>query len=294
MLARAQSTATAALATLVTVAPLLAAGGDWHRDQSLACTDCHTMHNSSGGQPMRYDQVGLPAPALLRHASATELCLYCHDGSRGPSVLGGGQETPAGYFTRPGPDTVTSTAHPLGQPIPVAAPQGDGTPFTLTCVSCHAPHGNASYRNLWEKPSRLDGPAPPEVVVRQAVVANGVNAAQVYTPGNVSYVSGSSGWCLDCHNRYDPTDPVQRDQLSAHPFDRALSTNPTIWQTWGDPTIVNRVRVQNADPLNPAPPHAADQVFCGSCHRAHGNANPRGVVYPDGVSSTSGCVQCHT
>ena len=39
------------------------------------------MHNSIGGQPMRYDLNGAPAQKLLRHATALTLCVYCHDGS---------------------------------------------------------------------------------------------------------------------------------------------------------------------------------------------------------------------
>ncbi|HYG70267.1 MAG TPA: cytochrome c3 family protein, partial [Anaeromyxobacteraceae bacterium] len=285
----------AALAfALAALAPPPGRAGDWHQAESIACSDCHTMHNSSGGVAMRYDAAAEPAPFLLRHASSILLCLQCHDGTTvAPSVLQGASEPPAGYFTRAGVDLVASTAHPLGQVAPVAVPQGDGA-MVLSCTSCHDPHGSSNYRNLRVKPSGREGEPPPPVVANQLVAATGANAAQVYTPGNVTYVSGMSGWCLDCHDRYDPTDPTQAQDLSAHPFDRRLSENPSIWATWGAPQVTPRLRVENPEGVAASDVgHTADEVFCLSCHKPHGNANPRGVVYPDGVSSTSACVQCH-
>jgi len=37
------------------------------------CDDCHTMHNSQGGNPMRWDENAAPLSALLRGT-----CLGCH------------------------------------------------------------------------------------------------------------------------------------------------------------------------------------------------------------------------
>ncbi len=46
-----------------------------HAGVSDKCSDCHTMHNSQGGQPMNFNSEATPLPLLLR-----ETCLGCHTG----------------------------------------------------------------------------------------------------------------------------------------------------------------------------------------------------------------------
>ena len=72
----------AAAAVLVTGAPALA----FHDGGVAACNGCHTMHNSSNGQPMNYKAdgtiggtpVGTGYTDLLLFANKSDVCLRCH------------------------------------------------------------------------------------------------------------------------------------------------------------------------------------------------------------------------
>jgi predicted CXXCH cytochrome family protein len=274
----------------VILLPLAAAGGDWHRDASLVCSDCHTMHNSKSGLPMRYDDDPAGAPTLLRSADATAVCLACHGGDRttAPNVrTPANADPPGGGFPSDLSDPF-SQAHSLST-APVTPPDGD-TPVVMTCTTCHDPHGNDRYRNLRPSPSGTGRAAATPVVVNQVVVANGTNPELVYLGANVTYVSGLSRWCLDCHNLLVAQD-WSTGQSGSHSWDRSIfSSWMADWASWAA-EIPNRVPVQN--PAGERSPHTADETTCISCHKAHGSPNYETMIYPDGASSDSLCVQCH-
>jgi predicted CXXCH cytochrome family protein len=244
------------------------------------------MHNSALGQPMRYDSSLNPADRLLRAETATALCLACHSGgatSQGPNVRAPSDwDPPGGGFPADLSDP-DHTAHAIG-PDPVIPPDGD-TPVVMTCGTCHDPHGNGAYRNLRPNPSGNPGRTGVAPVAVQTVLPNGSNSAQVYTRANVRYVSGMSQWCMTCHNL------IAEDLHSlSHPYDQAIwGAIFADYPSWSEP-IVNRVPVQNA--LAQPAPNQADQVFCLSCHKAHGSPNLGAVIYADG-DMTSTCSQCH-
>ncbi|HQQ76153.1 MAG TPA: cytochrome c3 family protein [Thermoanaerobaculia bacterium] len=289
---------------LVTVAVLLAAaaswrasGGDWHNADQLACSDCHTMHNSSNGQPMRYDNDPQPAPTLLRHSSSYALCTYCHDGSNAnaPDVIGPVSyvaDPQAGFFPQ---DVVTRTANPNGHDLAALNPElppGGTTAMTLTCVSCHAPHGNANYRNLVTDPAGTS--ANIAVAAYQAIKANGSNPAQVYVQSNVVPKSGMSDWCGACHGNFHGRTPSQEGTASPwlrHPQDQTLSTSAHVDYAYWTGAVANRVPVQN--PTSNTIPSSSDQVFCLSCHKAHGSQNKAALIFADGATKLSTCEQCH-
>jgi predicted CXXCH cytochrome family protein len=277
------------LACAILLAPSLlpstALGGDWHKGPSLRCSDCHTMHNSQRGQPMRYDLVDAPAEALLRADSSTSLCLACHSG-RGPSptapnvLLPTNWDPPGGGFPADLTDPL-GHAHSMG-PGAVLPPQGS-TPVTMTCLACHDAHGTGGYRNLRPSPSTR-GTAVQPPVARQTVVANGTNPDLVYLRANVVYVSGMSQWCMDCHDQVSTTHVSGGGSLLAsHPWDRTIGS--------GSASIPNRTAVQNA--LGLPPPNDTDQVVCLSCHKGHGSPNPAALLYADGLTMSSTCQQCH-
>ena len=148
--------------------------GDYHTGANSHCYDCHSDHDSQThgyrGGPVRgrpdpvtrsgedWLSAGAPASYLLK-ASGSELCLACHDGmTLAPDVVG---ENSNNYVRQAG------AIVPLGSPGPsalVSAPDGEawaghrlgvesvpagGTErMTLTCSSCHDPHGNDAYRSL--------------------------------------------------------------------------------------------------------------------------------------------------
>jgi predicted CXXCH cytochrome family protein len=266
--------------------PRATEAGDWHRTSSLKCSDCHTMHNSQFGQPMRYDSSLAAADQLLRAENTTALCLACHSGgaaSQGQNVRApSNYDPPGGGFPADLSDP-DHTAHSIGTE-PVIPPDGD-TPVVMTCVTCHEPHGNGAYRNLRPNPSGNPARIGVAPVVQQTTLPNGSNAALVYTRANVRYVSGMSQWCLTCHNL------IAEDASLSHPWDRAIWGSATAdYQIWSGP-IEDRVPVQNA--LGQPSPDQADQVFCLSCHKAHGSPNLGAIIKPDPADETSPCSQCH-
>jgi hypothetical protein len=278
-----------------------ARAGGWHRGESLVCSDCHTMHNSEQGASMRYDDSSPAngAPVLLRAANVNALCTHCHDGSvsDAPDVMGeksAGYEAvdPAGGAFPSVLGVSTDHAHDLGLAMPVTPPDGD-TAVSLSCATCHDPHGNANYRNLQYSPSGANRGAPLEVKVASAIPPNGTNPADAYASANLKYVSGMTQWCLDCHNLYD--------EATSHPGDRTITGSVIAsYDWWSGQAWENRVRVQSPTDPTPTVPSPDDRVFCLSCHKAHGSRelpgqdpNPRMLIYADGLTIDSTCIQCH-
>ncbi|HXY40987.1 MAG TPA: cytochrome c3 family protein [Vicinamibacteria bacterium] len=264
-----------------------AGAGEYHTGATNNCSDCHTMHNSENGQPMRYDNDKNGAPKLLRAANSLQLCLQCHDGqATAPDVVDeDANQTPdraAGFFPRnwwqPPPAGSNPTAHLMG--TQVDAPWGGQT--TLTCVSCHDPHGTASYRNLKLDPR---GIGAPRLVVSHQIVPLSGNIAQFYDSSNVRYKSGMTSWCVNCH--------VGTDQTNHHPVDTTIYNSPNGWASYSAWVGVTLPRVPVQSPNDDIIPSQDDQVFCLSCHKAHGSANPFGLIYPDGATQDSACSQCH-
>lgn len=289
-----------AIIAAVLLLPLGSLAGNWHRFESLVCSDCHTMHGSQahgfgGGAVSATPAPGgdwltatSPERALLK-APADQLCLACHDGSISfaPDVV-----APVGYVADAAGgafETVNGTPSALGHDLhgstPVTPPDGD-TAFILTCRTCHDTHGNANFRNLRPRPSGSPLRSDVVVTVDEAVLPNGSNPAQVYVASNLTYKAGMSGWCRDCHSGYD--------EAVSHPVDRVLYGSPSVdWAWWRavDPAL--RVRVQNPQDRLVPNYEQYDQVFCISCHKAHGSSNPDALIYADGVTGESTCLQCH-
>jgi predicted CXXCH cytochrome family protein len=266
--------------------------GEYHSPDNSNCSDCHTTHNSAQGAPMRYDGQAQPANVLLRAADPDQLCLQCHDGSNPqvPDVV-----APIDYTSDPSGGgfpsswweaTIPLRAHVIGgDPL---TPPGGSLPMTLSCISCHDPHGNGSFRSLRLDPARTGVSLP--VAAVDTVTSSGGNAAQVYATGNTKYRSGLAAWCGACHGTFH-VGATGLGPWLVHPQDRTLSTSPHAdFDAWSG-TFPNRIRVQT--PIDDEVPSADDQVFCLSCHRAHGSPNRHALVYADGATQDSTCAQCH-
>ena len=285
-------------ATLLAAVFFPAFAGDWHDDQTLVCSDCHTMHNSASGLPMRYDGVAAPAERLLRAADPTVLCLACHDGSDpdAPDVI-----APVGYLGDPAGGWFME--NPLGQnnpnghdllPVGLQPAPGSADSFSLSCVSCHSPHGNGSYRNLLVDPGGSGNTGPVTPLVSQMVTADGSNPDLVYDPANLRYKSGISAWCNDCHGDFHGR--VAGEEGTGRPWLRHPQSEPLFgspgadYGFWSGP-VAGRVPVET--PTDDTVPSVDDSVFCLSCHKAHGSAHPDGLIFADGATRLSTCQQCH-
>lgn len=317
-----------ALLFLVVLSRTSLRAGDWHFGTGMLCSQCHTMHNSQNGVPMRYDNDPAPASYLLRHSSASALCLYCHDGgnpnapdvsspiatSYAPDEFSGG-----GFFAQ-GAGLANPTGHDLGRSAPV--PLSNLASMTLNCPSCHSPHGTGNYRNLKSSPSGrtnvpvvMNNPSRPTDDVFVNVRPDGSNPGAAYRRSNIGYKAKMSAWCAECHDALaSNTSGTSPAHFMRHPSNVALNlsgnhTEPTNWtggtgagfgSATGDTIAgVPRTRFQVPTATNfteSAAVAASNEVFCLSCHLAHGSNYKAGLLWPykeGGADMMAPCQQCH-
>ena len=215
--------------------------------------------------------------------------------------------------------------HTLGSTA--TAPGGTWSHATdgLECVDCHQPHGSAlgakdvkgnsittPYRNLY---TRAGGAASgsvnvsyakgtndkdnKDVFVRKAYGDAGTTMEDKYGIGAVDFnkpvaaTSGYSEWCKKCHTDFHSTaggagTPPASEEWLRHPTANskigALGGGHSALARWTGKT--NRVKVMDAGAtwdttstdLTPS---------CMSCHKAHGNQNPFGLIYMGGTGTVA-------
>ena len=165
---------TVVLTVLLAMAALpLLAQSNYHYNENMNCSDCHSMHASAhnnltdgtaitdpngASSPNRAINPYYPAPnpgagraKLLKN---DDVCSTCHkDQTFAPDVFG---DNVNGYIRSAGGvrEDATGGGHKIGSTI--RPPGYDGTNTggyfgagtELECVSCHSPHGSANFRNL--------------------------------------------------------------------------------------------------------------------------------------------------
>lgn len=313
-------------AVIILIMSMSLRAGNWHTGSSLQCGQCHAEHATAGGQEIP----GGPFSTLLVRATVNELCLSCHDGSdpTAPDVLAPvsmyaqspSTESAAGHFTSPG--VANSAGHSLG--LAVAVPLNSaGKTVTLTCASCHDYHGNGNYRNL-----RYDPAGKGDSVSVQASIdvfwqnpppdqPSTAGSAAAYNMSNLRYRTGWSRWCGSCHDLVAANAPATAPaHFNAHPTEVALSgtgnTPHVSTAHWvggtgegflGSSSIsgegiprVPFLQPSATDFASAGQVQSANQVFCGSCHKAHGSDYGSALRWPyigGGANYLSGCQQCH-
>lgn len=270
-----------------------------------------------------------PNQILLKAASSTELCLECHDGKTfAPDVVGvdtnGLTMRAAGHFEAIGVSNFRghnlSTDPGGGGPFDPLCGRchfgGNMATATVQCIDCHNPHGNASYRNLWWASD--PGAEPPLV----AYIRPGDLGLDRYEADNVAYAappSGTGTWreitnmCVDCHHSvFSPyysgsTSPYHRhpgtnsEGFAFFPIDRpGAHTDPVFWVSGGGSFLVPRAKflvIGATDFASASTVAANNQVFCLSCHQAHGSMNPFALRWDYSASGSpigpDACYQCH-
>ncbi len=163
---------------------------------------------------------------------------------------------------------------------PISAEANYGKAISMSCGSCHDPHGNGNYRILRPMPLESgaeSGVTIPDAVTKVYTTTNYWDVEDQYAPALITDISA---WCATCHTRY-------------------LSS--TSYTESGDAVFTNR--------------HITSQTTQGSanciqCHVAHGsNASVEeglstGVHSPQGVAAGPGsrllriddkgtCRMCH-
>ena len=291
------------------------------------CSDCHTQHYSEAGKRPAGVEPGGPFEQSLIRATTNTLCLFCHDGSdpNAPDVLNfvtmydgsGDEHSGAGFFANSG--VVNPNGHDLGVNT-ITPPFSSMSNVTLTCASCHDPHGTANYRNVLTVPAAGAGVALQmgQDVFRDAPPGDPPTAAAsigAYKESNEGYKANSSLWCAECHDQLKPTVNTPQNRVH-HLSDVRLNGGgyPTDVGHWtggagtGFGTVTGdavegvprlRFQVSKADDFISSKLVApTNQVMCGSCHLAHGFRYKKGLVWPylesgSPADANSGCQQCH-
>jgi hypothetical protein len=298
--------------------------GEWHTGSSLVCSQCHTIHYGEQGN----GDPGGPFPYLLSHSTINGLCLSCHDGSDAstPDVLfpvtmyqsSGDEHSAAGFFS--GTGAASDSAHNLAvlDLVPLRSPAAN---MALSCASCHNVHGNGNYRNLAYDPDSsgsgtnviigtdiFEGTSP-------AVPPTPEGSKSAYKSSNIGYRSNLASWCAECHNLLSANENgAAPAHFKRHPSEINLDmsdghVDPQHWtggQGLGFGTVtgddiegIPRVRFQEAtasDYNSAKTVTATNQVFCASCHLAHGGEHFSCAVWPykeAGADMYSPCQQCH-
>lgn len=293
------------------------------------CGDCHTLHYSeSGAQPAK-TEAGGPFAQLLIRATTNKLCLFCHDGSdpKAPDVLdavtmyagSGDEHSGAGFFGNSG-GFASDNGHDLGLNAS-SVPFSSMTNVSLTCASCHDPHGTPNYRNVLTSPAGGTGVGVEmgrDVFRDQPPGDPPSTSASIaaYKKSNEGYKANTSKWCAECHDALKPhvggSTRTENHHLLDVPVNGAgYPTDPAHWvggtgsgfgATTGDGVEgVPRLRFQvpgAPDFLSTKVVAADNQVMCASCHLAHGGKHRKGLVWPykdsgSPVDKDSGCQQCH-
>ena len=290
--------------------------GDYHVGATLVCADCH----KNGKRLTRQD--------------ANETCLSCHGNAAtsAPGVLdvnASGTPRQAGPLNGAGGSLRDHTGHTLGSSDP--APGGTWAPGAggMACTDCHAAHGQAGqYRNLVLRPGTAEadrqisysmGQANDrtrDVWLRPAPTMAGryaVENARFNQPDPTR--SAYAAWCQGCHTQFHgAAGSSNMGGMFGGEVGRPWLRHPTVGVPVGArgdshssytryASLGNRVPTLSPSGAWPARDNA---VSCMSCHKAHGNRNPFGLLFMSGrgqiteEGDTGGgkyvhlCQQCHS
>jgi hypothetical protein len=330
--------------------PLSSVAGEYHYQSTLVCSECHSPEaaRGPGGPSALLASIAPPADSTLRDSldaarsavgplkseDTNELCLSCHDGqAAAPDVLGGH----AGRYVRQAGALTTGSApyedwkgHTLGV---AAVPPGGHAPMTLTCTSCHAPHGNAGYRNL----GRDDEQPPPVSYARGTNDLTKDVFLRAGAPGGLGASYGVQGvdfnepvpghaamdvFCASCHSAfYGPDgDPRMGGTDGTRWFLHPTSAADIGAQQSGglhsslSAFAANPYRLKVTSPAGewgiqgmPWAGVAGLSASCVTCHKAHGNQNRSALIALSGqgpptedgdaagarMGPMALCMQCH-
>jgi predicted CXXCH cytochrome family protein len=220
-------------------APLL--GGGFSFYQGVAVTSSHSVDNSSQN-----------AWGSGTTWVSTYDCAGCHNPESGLTWPG----TPE-FGISPGA-------------MPTYPGRGQNVTMPLTCTSCHDPHGGRNYRILQQRlhPPSMQQEDPPGYVLVTSNETGGQNPNQSgYAPDyvNPNYRLGLGDWCTGCHFTYHQT-------VSVSPFN--AEDGKGLITRYRHPMNMNLGALTTTLPLEDPTGDGAsanDQVFCLTCHFAHGS-----------------------
>ncbi len=182
---------------------------------------CYTCHGAAatGASTDVVDGVGYPntertgTPGALRGGGFE----YALIDSGHPSGQGSEGKDPGGVVPALAGGARVTSAHSVDSSSqtdwgngPISASVDYGKTISLTCGSCHDPHGNGMYRLL--RPIPLEsGASKPGVEIPEPAEMKGNESEHVYTTENYwdvedkyapDFIAKISAWCALCHTRY--------------------------------------------------------------------------------------------
>ena len=262
---------------------------------------------------------GGPFKNLLKVAggNVNDLCLACHDGQNfAPDVLAGNFNA---YVRQAGALNRVGSAAPYqdwkGHTLDMTAtPPGGVSTITIDCLQCHNKHGSASYRNLNGAVNITYTKGQPYATRTKTVDVWLKQWTLGDLAGNYAYDSvrfnertpndsAYADFCQGCHQSFHGFvgDLKIGGDLTTGGFLRHPSAQVNIGAMGGGHSSIaqynaGRTRVHvmsNATADYLANPGAgtftvADGLTpsCFSCHKAHGNQNPFGLIFLDRNSPT--------
>jgi len=175
------------------------------------------------------------------------------------------------------------------------APGGTYPSTSLTCTSCHDPHGNDSFRLTYRDGQTSQGATPLSWTATIDADAIGVFSTENDTRHN-AYRSGYSDWCATCHgdfhngwsgnlihpsgqtmtgntvavyNKYRGTaNCIANPPSGGLPCGNGLSTDAYLALVPFEDDVASTATNSTAGPT------ATAKVACVSCHRAHATSAP--------------------
>lgn len=315
-------------ATLVFLAAS-AQAGLYHGGDAGACQDCHKTATRDQGPVLIASLITpLPRQSSFSRMDVNRTCLDCHsgrggtgDGSSVLSIASGALVRQAGALN--GPGGLAHSGHTLGSTQRAPGGRWRPGPQGLTCTDCHDAHGeNGQYRNLVLRPGTATEDRRVTFVVgpnndlqKNVWIRSDFGGAEVHDARNVRFNQPRPGrsaygeWCQGCHTDFHGA-AGSPNMGGVNGWTRHPSADARIGGGPGRNSsltryaaLANRVPTMSASGSWPA---SDNTPSCMSCHKAHGNGNPFGLLYMAGVgqitengdsqgkNQTHLCQQCHT
>ena len=291
------------------------------QDPSSTCLDCHAQPDTA---PSSYHIMTLPFAAATLPVEMTpggDFTWLAKDFTWVPRA---GSATEESLASEHGHNVVAADFGMLADTRLTAAPGGSYASTALSCISCHDPHGKtrmldtAGTFSTTGKAIRTSGsygadpnatfavgayrllggvgyapasqPTAPAFTIRPMIAAvnSSYNRTENTSSTRVSYGSGSSDWCSNCHNamhsvlstvpggHVHPTDVALGGTIAANYNSYIMSGNrtgsgataftslvPFQKDNYVQNSVLATFRTSTAGPLS------NDRVSCLTCHRAH-------------------------